>query len=43
VKMAIIFSLAPINRGIEHHLLKKMMQKQRLRAAAVAEMTLAVS
>ena len=43
VKMAIIFSLAPINRGIENHLLKKMMQKQRLRAAAVAEMTLAVS
>jgi tetratricopeptide (TPR) repeat protein len=34
VKMAIIFSLAPINRGIEHHLLKKMMQKRRLAAGA---------
>jgi tetratricopeptide (TPR) repeat protein len=29
VKMAIIFSLSPINRGIENHLLKKMSRKQR--------------
>ena len=36
VKMAIIFSLSPINRGIEHHLLKKVMQKQRMRLAADA-------
>ena len=37
VKMAIIFSLAPINRGIEHHLLKKMMRKRRLAAAGLAD------
>ena len=29
VKMAIIFSLSPINRGIEHHLLKNVMRKER--------------
>jgi tetratricopeptide (TPR) repeat protein len=34
VKMAIIFSLSPINRAIERHLLKKVMQKERLRRAA---------
>jgi tetratricopeptide (TPR) repeat protein len=33
VKMAIIFSLSPINRGIEHHLLKKVIQKRRIAAA----------
>jgi tetratricopeptide (TPR) repeat protein len=37
VKMAIIFSLAPINRAIENHLMKKMMRKRRLgTAGAVA-------
>jgi tetratricopeptide (TPR) repeat protein len=36
VKMAIIFSLSPLNRAIEHHLLKKVMQKERLRRADVA-------
>jgi hypothetical protein len=36
VKMAIIFSLAPINRAIEHHLLKNVMRKQRLSAALAA-------
>jgi len=30
VKMAIIFSLSPINRGIEHHLLKNVMRKERV-------------
>ncbi|HEY6219802.1 MAG TPA: hypothetical protein VIV65_07070, partial [Gemmatimonadaceae bacterium] len=29
VKMAIIFSLAPINRGIERHLLRKVTRKRR--------------
>ena len=33
VKMAIIFSLAPINRGIERHLLKQVKGKRRLAAA----------
>jgi hypothetical protein len=33
VKMAIIFSLSPINRGIEHHLLKKVIQKRRIAAS----------
>jgi hypothetical protein len=28
VKMAIIFSLAPINRSIEHHLLKRVMRNR---------------
>lgn len=31
VKMAIIFSLAPINQGIERHLLKQVMQKRRVK------------
>ena len=35
VKMAIIFSLAPINRGIERHLLRKVRQKRRREAAGV--------
>ena len=30
VKMAIIFSLAPINRSIEHHLLRRVTRKGRL-------------
>lgn len=30
VKMAIIFSLAPINQGIERHLLKQVMRKRRV-------------
>lgn len=33
VKMAIIFSLAPINRSIEHHLLKRVTRKGRLTLA----------
>jgi len=37
VKMAIIFSLAPINRGIEHHLLKTVTRKRRLAAAGTAD------
>ena len=37
VKMAIIFSLAPINRGIEHHLLRKMMQNRKRDAAGGAD------
>jgi len=36
VKMAIIFSLSPINRAIEHHLLKGVMRQERLRRAATA-------
>ncbi len=36
VKMAIIFSLSPINRVIEHHLLKGVMRKERLRRAGMA-------
>jgi hypothetical protein len=36
VKMAIIFSLSPINRVIEHHLLKGVMRQERLRRAAIA-------
>jgi tetratricopeptide (TPR) repeat protein len=36
VKMAIIFSLSPINRAIEHHLLKGVMRQERLRRAAMA-------
>jgi tetratricopeptide (TPR) repeat protein len=36
VKMAIIFSLSPINKAIEHHLLKGVMRSDRLRRAAVA-------
>jgi len=36
VKMAIIFSLSPINRGIERHLLKKVTQRNRLRTTAAA-------
>ncbi len=34
VKMGIIFSLAPINRGIEAHLLKKVTRKRSLEVAA---------
>jgi len=34
VKMGIIFSLAPINRGIERHLLKRVTTKRREGAAA---------
>jgi len=37
VKMAIIFSLSPINRAIEHHLLKGVMRQERLRRAALAD------
>ena len=37
VKMAIIFSLGPINRAIEHHLLKGVMKEDRRRRAAIAE------
>jgi len=37
VKMAIIFSLSPINKGIEHHLLKGVMRQERLRRAAMAD------
>ena len=37
VKMAIIFSLSPINKAIEHHLLKGVMRKERLRRAALTE------
>jgi tetratricopeptide (TPR) repeat protein len=37
VKMAIIFSLSPINKAIEHHLLKGVMQKERLRRAAMVD------
>lgn len=37
VKMAIIFSLSPINRGIENHLLKKMSRKQRALTLAAVE------
>jgi len=37
VKMAIIFSLSPINKVIEHHLLKGVMRKERLRRAAMAD------
>lgn len=36
VKMAIIFSLSPINKAIEHHLLKGVIRQERLRRAAVA-------
>ena len=36
VKMAIIFSLSPINQGIERHLLKKMAQKKKRGMAAAA-------
>lgn len=43
VKMAIIFSLSPINRGIERHLLKKVMQKQKLRRAVAADASLAAT
>jgi hypothetical protein len=32
--MAIIFSLSPINQGIERHLLKKMAQKKKRGMAA---------
>jgi tetratricopeptide (TPR) repeat protein len=42
VKMTIIFSLSPINRGIERHLLKKVMQQEKLRRAAAGP-TLAIS
>jgi tetratricopeptide (TPR) repeat protein len=41
VKMAIIFSLSPINRAIEHHLLKRVMRKNRALTAPAA--TVAVS
>ena len=37
VKMAIIFSLSPINKAIEHHLLKGVMKEDRRRRAALAE------
>lgn len=37
VKMAIIFSLSPINKAIEHHLLKGVMRQERLRRATVAD------
>jgi len=43
VKMTIIFSLSPINRGIERHLLKKVMQKQKLRRAVAADASLAAT
>lgn len=36
VKMAIIFSLSPINKAIEHHLLKGVMKEDRRRRAAIA-------
>ena len=36
VKMAIIFSLAPINRGIERYLLRRVTRQRRLSAAAPA-------
>jgi tetratricopeptide (TPR) repeat protein len=36
VKMAIIFSLSPINKAIEHHLLKGVMRQERLRRSAAA-------
>ena len=36
VKMTIIFSLSPINRAIEHHLLKGVLRQERLRRAAIA-------
>jgi tetratricopeptide (TPR) repeat protein len=36
VKMAIIFSLSPINRAIERHLLKRVMRKDRAVAALAA-------
>src|SRR5262249_33444944 len=37
VKMVIIFSLSPINRAIEHHLLKGVMRQERLRRAALTD------
>ncbi|HXY68899.1 MAG TPA: tetratricopeptide repeat protein [Gemmatimonadales bacterium] len=42
VKMAIIFSLAPINRGIERHLLRQVMRQRREGAAAVVDAGLPV-
>jgi tetratricopeptide (TPR) repeat protein len=41
VKMAIIFSLAPINRGIERHLLKKVAARQKLAGGEPARVTAA--
>jgi predicted alpha/beta superfamily hydrolase/tetratricopeptide (TPR) repeat protein len=35
VKMAIIFSLSPINRGIERHLLRKVMRKRKAKQEAL--------
>jgi hypothetical protein len=43
VKMAIIFSLSPINKGIEHHLLKQVMRKQKLRRAAAGDVIVPVT
>jgi hypothetical protein len=43
VKMAIIFSLAPINRAIEHHLLKRVMRKDRGHVATTPAAHVAVS
>jgi len=37
VKIAIIFSLSPINKAIENHLLKGVMRKERMRRAAMAD------
>ena len=36
VKMAIIFSLGPINKAIEHHLLKGVLKEDRRRRAAIS-------
>jgi tetratricopeptide (TPR) repeat protein len=43
VKMAIIFSLSPINKAIEHHLLKRVMRKQKLRRAAAGDLIVPVA
>jgi tetratricopeptide (TPR) repeat protein len=37
VKMAIIFSLSPINKAIEHYLLQGVMQRERSRRSAMAD------
>ena len=43
VKMLIIFSLSPINRGIEGHLLKQVMRKRRLGTADAPDAAVPVS